>query len=99
MVGSTPPPPKKAAPGEKKKPTDTPSGSGSKSPGRSASRRPSSSPTRRGRSQHHGRELVVRERVAREVTGGSVADPARTNYADWSVIMRVQLQVHGLGRR
>jgi hypothetical protein len=55
------------------------------------------SPIRRGGNEHHGRELVVRERVAREVTGGSQWPTlTRTNYADWSVIMRVQLQVHGL---
>ena len=67
---------------------------------RSRSRRDASlSPVRRGRSpgRAHGRELVVRERVVRD-GGGSSKWPVlmRTNYADWSVIMRVQLQVHGL---
>ncbi|KAK1650424.1 hypothetical protein QYE76_068229 [Lolium multiflorum] len=88
---------KESCAGEKKKPTDAASGSGSNSPGRAPSLRPSMSPIRRGRSQHHGRKLVVRERVAQEVTGGlQWPTLTRTNYADWSVIMRVQLQVHGL---
>ncbi|KAK1677159.1 hypothetical protein QYE76_038007 [Lolium multiflorum] len=95
MVGSKPPPPKRDASAGKKKPTDA-TVSGSKSPTRSAARSPSRSPARRGRSQHHGRELVVREKVAREVTGSQWPTLTRTNYADWAVLMRVQLQVHGL---
>jgi transposase InsO family protein len=39
---------------------------------------------------------VVREKVAREVTGSQWPTLTRTNYADWAVLMRVQLQVHGL---
>jgi hypothetical protein len=93
MVGT--PPPAKSAQGGKKKPTDA-TVSGSKSPARSTARLPSRSPARRGRSQHHGRELVVREKVAREVTGSQWPTLTRTNYADWAVLMRVQLQVHGL---
>jgi hypothetical protein len=40
---------------------------------------------------------VIRERVARDVSGGTEWPTLmRTNHADWSVLMRVQLQVHGL---
>ncbi|XP_071685113.1 uncharacterized protein [Lolium perenne] len=92
MVGSKPPPPKRDASAGKKKPTNTASGSGSTSP-----RRTSLSTVRRGRGQHHGRELAPRERVVRDVTGGSQwPTMTRTNYADCAVLMRVQLQVHGL---
>jgi hypothetical protein len=68
MAGSKDP--KKAVPGEKKT-ADGGSKSGSKSSSRSPLRHVSQSPTRRGRSEHHGRELVIRERVARDVSGGT----------------------------
>jgi hypothetical protein len=37
--------------------------------------------------------MVVRERLVRDVTGGSLWP---TLYVDWSVIILVQLQVHSL---
>src|SRR5438128_11416241 len=71
----------------------------SKSSSRSPRRRASPSPARRGRSpvRRHGREVVVRERVIREGGGGAQYPVlTRTNYADWAIIMRVQLQAQGL---
>jgi hypothetical protein len=57
-------------------------------------RRTSASPTpRRGRSLiRGGGEIVVRERVIRD--GGNTRYPTltRTNYAEWAMVMRVQLQ-------
>jgi hypothetical protein len=70
MAGSRDPK-KKATPGKKKKNVDGGSKSGSKSPSRSPLRRVSQSPTRRGRSEHHGHKLVLREMVARDVSGSA----------------------------
>src|SRR5438132_6302273 len=71
----------------------------SRSPSRSPRRRDPPVPPRRGRSpaRRHRREVVVRERIIRE-GGGSAQYPmlTRTNYADWTIIMRVQLQAQGL---
>lgn len=61
----------------------------------------SHTPHRRGRRQspspprNRGRQLVV-QRVVKE--GGSVTYPTltRTNYSDWAVLMRVNLQAQGL---
>src|SRR5436190_2459686 len=71
----------------------------SQSPSRSPCRRASPSLARRGRNpvRHHGREVVVRERVIREGGGGAQYPVLTcTNYADWAIIMRVQLQAQGL---
>lgn len=56
----------------------------------------SSSPRPRGRPQGSGGALVV-QRVVKEV-GGSAAYPTltRTNYGDWSLMMKVMLQARGL---
>src|SRR6266542_1821243 len=71
----------------------------SRSPSRSPRRRNPPTPPRRGRSpaRCHRHEVVVHERIIRE-GGGSVQYPVltRTNYADWAIIMRVQLQAQGL---
>jgi hypothetical protein len=67
-------------------------GSGSKPP--PDKRRPSvSPPPRRGRSMiRGGGEIVVRERVVREGSGSAqYATLTRTNYAEWAMVMRVQL--------
>ena len=51
-----------------------------------------SSPTRRG-----GGELVVRERVVRESTSSAQYPMlTRSNYAEWAMVMRVQLQAQHL---
>src|SRR6266508_3135173 len=71
----------------------------SRSPSRSPRRRLPPSPPRPGRSpvRRHGREVVVRERIIREGGGGAQYPVlTRTNYADWAIIMRVQLQAQGL---
>src|SRR5438105_12485890 len=71
----------------------------SRSPSRSPRRRDPPAPPRRGRSpaRCHGREVVARERVIREGGGGAQYPVlTRTNYADWAIIMRVQLQAQGL---
>ncbi|KAM0826297.1 hypothetical protein ACQ4PT_068956 [Festuca glaucescens] len=67
-------------------------GSGSTPP--ADKRRPSVSPTRRrGRSLVRGREVVVRERVVRESSGNAQYPTlTRSNYAEWAMVMRVQLQ-------
>nr|CAE03285.2 OSJNBb0046P18.1 [Oryza sativa Japonica Group] len=51
---------------------------------------------RRGR--HGGRGQVVVHRVVREVTTSSVVYPTltRTNYQDWVLVMRVNMQAQGL---
>lgn len=51
---------------------------------------------RRGR--HGGRGQVVVERVVREATMSSVVYPTltRTNYQDWALVMRVNMQAQGL---
>jgi hypothetical protein len=72
-------------------------GSGSKPP--ADKRRPSvSPPSRRGRSMiRGGGEIIVCERVVRE--GSSSAQYptlTRTNYAEWAMVMRVQLQAQHL---
>jgi uncharacterized protein involved in copper resistance len=56
---------------KKAMPTEKNSKDGSKSLSRSPRRHASPSLVHRGRSQHHGRELVVRERVARDISGGA----------------------------
>src|SRR5438128_1714460 len=71
----------------------------SRSPSRSPRCRDPPAPPRRCRSsaRHHGREVVVRERIIRE-GGGSAQYPVltHTNYVDWAIIMRIQLQAQGL---
>src|SRR5438105_9124934 len=73
--------------------------SNSRSPSRSPRRRNPPTPPRRGRSpaRRHRHEVVVHERIIRE-GGGSVQHRVltRTNYADWAIIMLVQLQAQGL---
>ena len=75
-------------------------GSGSKTPPPVVGRRLSTSPmTRRGRSltRRGGGELVVRERVVRESTSSAQYPTlTRSNYAEWAMVMRVQLQAHHL---
>ncbi|KAK1694270.1 hypothetical protein QYE76_010967 [Lolium multiflorum] len=65
---------------------------GSKPPPRRTSESPA---PRRGRSliRGGGSEIVVRERVIRD-GGGNAQYPTltRTNYAEWAMVMRVQLQ-------
>jgi hypothetical protein len=86
----------RAAAAEKAKGAQVPSATagGSKPP--PEKRRTSASPTpRRGRSLFRGggNEIFVRERVVRE-SGGNPQYPTltRTNYAEWAMVMRVQLQ-------
>src|SRR6266542_2235195 len=71
----------------------------SRSPSRSPRCRNPPTPPRRGRSpvRRHRHEVVVHERIIRE-GGGSVQYPVltRTNYVDWAIIMRIQLQAQGL---
>src|SRR6266508_1964630 len=71
----------------------------SRSSSRCPRRRNPPTPPRRGRSpaRRHRHEVVVHERIIRE-GGGSVQYPVltRTNYADWAIIMRIQLQAQGL---
>ena len=73
----------------------TPVGGGDRSPSPPPRRRVSHSPApRRGR--HRGGEVVI-ERVVKEASG-SVQYPmlTRTNYQEWSLLMRVNLQAQGL---
>ena len=74
--------------------------SGFKTPPPVARRRPSTSPMpRRGRSptRRGGGELVVRERVVRESTSSAQYPMlTRSNYAEWAMVMRVQLQAQHL---
>uniref|UniRef100_A0ACD5XRG8 Uncharacterized protein n=1 Tax=Avena sativa TaxID=4498 RepID=A0ACD5XRG8_AVESA len=71
-------------------------GSGNSAPPASRRRRPSSSPApRRGRNppRRGGGELVIRERVVRESSGNATYPTlTRSNYAEWAMVMRVQLQ-------
>ncbi|KAK1648821.1 hypothetical protein QYE76_066626 [Lolium multiflorum] len=84
-------------PSEKEKLEERVEGSGSKPP--ADNRRPSASPARRrGRSViRGGGEIVARERVVREGSGSAQYPTlTRTNYAEWAMVMRVQLQAQHL---
>uniref|UniRef100_A0ACD5V9N0 Uncharacterized protein n=1 Tax=Avena sativa TaxID=4498 RepID=A0ACD5V9N0_AVESA len=85
-----------AAAAEKLKATEGGGSGGSKTP---AACRNTTSPTpRRGRSLiRGGGEIIVRERVVRE-GGGNAQYPVltRTNYPEWAMVMRVQLQAQHL---
>nr|XP_020195093.1 uncharacterized protein LOC109780913 [Aegilops tauschii subsp. strangulata] len=68
---------------------------GSRTPQRSGSRRRNTpSPARRGRSptRRGGRELVIHEWVVRDGGAGAIPMLTRTNYVEWSILMKVHLQ-------
>ena len=68
---------------------------GSRTPQRSGSRwRNTPSPARWGRSptRRGGRELVIHERVVRDGGTGGIPMLTRTNYVEWSILMKVHLQ-------
>jgi len=58
-------------------------------------RRSPSPPHRHGRTQRQTREVVV-QRVVKEVSGTPYPQLTRTNYEDWSLLMRVKLEARGL---
>ena len=57
-------------------------------------RSPSSMQPRRGR-RHDGPEVVV-QRVVKEVGGAPFPQLTRSNYEDWSLLMRVKMEARGL---
>ncbi|KAK1620484.1 hypothetical protein QYE76_026001 [Lolium multiflorum] len=75
-------------------------GRGKSKPPGTQGRRTSLSPAlRRGRSpsRRGGGEMVVRERVVRESTGSAQYPTlTRSNYPEWAMVMRVQLQAQHL---
>uniref|UniRef100_A0ACD6A031 Uncharacterized protein n=1 Tax=Avena sativa TaxID=4498 RepID=A0ACD6A031_AVESA len=87
-------------PAAKEKGAQVEEGSGKSAPPATQRRRPSLSPApRRGRSpsRRGGGELVVRESVVRESTGSAnYPTLTRSNYAEWAMVMRVQLQAQHL---
>jgi hypothetical protein len=87
-------------PSEKLKATAEAEGSGKSKPPGTQGRRTSLSPVvRRGRSpsRRGGGEMVVHECVVRESTGSAQYPTlTRSNYAEWAMVMRVQLQAQHL---
>ncbi len=70
----------------------------SRSPAPRMRRQSRSPPPRRGRRRAgEDRDIVPVRRVVKEV-GGSANYPTltKTNYGDWSLMMKVMLQAHGL---
>ncbi|KAK1696495.1 hypothetical protein QYE76_013192 [Lolium multiflorum] len=59
-------------------------------------RRSPSPPPRRPRHRDAGRREVVVERVVKDVGGGSYPMLTRTNYTEWSLLMKVKLQARGI---
>ena len=57
---------------------------------------PLHSPLRRPRHREAGRREVVVERVVKEVGGGNYLKLTRTNYTEWSLLMKVKLQARGI---
>ena len=55
-----------------------------------------SPPPRRPRHRDAGRREVVVERVVKEVGGGNYPTLTRTNYTEWSLLMKVKLQARGI---
>ena len=55
-----------------------------------------SPPPRRPRHRDAGRREVVVERVVKEVGGGNYPMLTRTNYTEWSLLMKVKLQARGI---
>ena len=68
----------------------------SHSPRRQNRRRSPLPPPRRSRHRDHGGREVVVERVVKEVGSGKYPTLTRTNYAEWSLLMKVMLQARGL---
>lgn len=66
------------------------------SPLRQPRHRSPSPPLRRPRHREAGRREVVVERVVKDVGGGKYPMLTRTNYAEWSLLMKVMLQARGL---
>jgi hypothetical protein len=68
------------------------SGTRSETPGRVRS----SSPPIPWRSRHSSREIIVERVVEKSTTTVVYPVLTRTNYTDWALVMRVNLQVAGL---
>ncbi|XP_071680544.1 uncharacterized protein [Lolium perenne] len=66
------------------------------SPPRQLRRRFPSPPPRRPHHRDAGRREVVVERVVKDVGGGSYPMLTRTNYTEWSLLMKVKLQARGI---
>ncbi|XP_071684792.1 uncharacterized protein [Lolium perenne] len=66
------------------------------SPPRQPRRCSPSPPPRRLRHRDAGRREVVVERVVKDVGGGSYPMLTRTNYTEWSLLMKVKLQARGI---
>ena len=68
----------------------------SRSPLRQPRRHSPSPPPRRPRHREAGRREVVLERFMKEVGGGNYPTLTRTNYTEWSLLMKVKLQARGI---
>ena len=67
-----------------------------RSPSQQQRRHSPSPPPRRPRHRDAGRREVVVERVVKEVGGGNYLTLTRTNYTEWSLLMKVKLQARGI---